>query len=239
MNLKRLHNDLHEGALQLIAEHRVSLLAKAKSLCGNSNDADELVIRTIDQAIRKIDTYTGEGDILSWMMTILVNLHNHDYRSPVVRNTLAVEADELEKCAGADWATDEQILKNSDSEAIRQAIAELDPKYNQVLMMRYYEEFSLKQIADILRLPLGTVCRRAQIAHRLLAGKLSGKLGKAKVAPLVAELDAVAAKVSLSMSDADVKEISERYLSTFVNIRRVVARLRTAWTAERLTAAGR
>ena len=61
----------------------------------------------------------------------------------------------------------------------------------------------------------------------------------AKVAPLVAELDAVAAKVSLSMSDADVKEISERYLSTFVNIRRVVARLRTAWTAERLTAAGR
>ena len=180
MNLKRLHNDLHEGALQLIAEHRVPLLARARSLCGNSNDADELVIRTIDQAIRKIDTYTGEGDILSWMMTILVNLHNHDYRSPVVRNTLVVEADELEKCAGADWATDEQILKNSDSEAIRQAISELDPKYNQVLMMRYYEEFSLKQIADILRLPLGTVCRRAQIAHRLLAGKLSGKLGKAK-----------------------------------------------------------
>ena len=180
MNLKRLHNDLHEGALQLIAEHRVQLFAKAKALCGNSSDADELVIRTIDQAIRKINTFTGEGDILSWMKAILVNLHNHDYRSPVVRNTLAVEADELEKCAGADWATDEQILKNSDSEAIRKAISELDPKYNQVLMMRYYEEFSLKQIAGILRLPLGTVCRRVQIAHRLLAGKLSGKLGKAK-----------------------------------------------------------
>ena len=195
MNLKRLHNDLHEGALQLIAEHRVQLFAKAKSLCGNSSDADELVIRTIDRAIRKIDTYTGEGDILSWMMAILVNLHNHDHRNPVVRNTLAVEADELEKCAGEDWTTDEQILKDSDSEAIRKAISELDPKYNQVLMMRYYEEFSLRQIADILRLPLGTVCRRAQIAHRLLAGKLGAKLGKAKkpLAVLLAALFGIGA----------------------------------------------
>jgi len=84
----------------------------------------------------------------------------------------------MESLAEADWSTDEQILKDSDSEAIRQALDDLDPKYKQAMLMRYYDDFSLKEIADILRLPMGTVSRRIQIAHHLLAGKLGGKLGK-------------------------------------------------------------
>ena len=62
---------------------------------------------------------------------------------------------------------------------------------------------------------------------------------QAKLAPLVAELDAVAAKVKVGMSDADVKDICENHLSTFVNVRQIVARLRSAWVFERLTADGR
>ena len=57
----------------------------------------------------------------------------------------------------------------------------------------------------------------------------------AKLAPLVAELDAVAEKVKVGMSDADVKDICENYLSTFVNIRQIVAQLRSAWVVDRLS----
>ena len=180
MNLRKLHNDIHEGALQLIAEHRVHLLSKARNICNSEDEAEELVIRTIDQAIRKIDTFAGEGDILSWMTSILVNLHKHDYRSPVVQRTKAVDADELERCAGVDWSTDEQILKHSDSEAIRKALSGLDPKYHKVVLMRYYDEFSLKEIANVMQLPIGTVSRRLHFAHRILAGKLRNELGRAK-----------------------------------------------------------
>ena len=180
MNLNRIHNDIHEGALQLMAEHRTQLFAKARALCDSDDEADELVIRTIDQAIRKIDTYSGKGNILSWMVSILENLRSNDRRNPVIRGTTAVDAETLERYAGADWSTEEQILRNSDSEAIRKALSGLDPKYNQVLLMRYYGEFSMKQIARVLQLPLGTVCRRMQIAHRLLAGKLRAEFGRVK-----------------------------------------------------------
>ena len=97
MNFCKIHNDIHEGAIQLMAEHRGYLFAKAKQLCGNETDADELVIRTIDQAIRKIHTYSGKGDILSWMMSILVNLHRNDHRNPVVQGTVAVDGPVLEE----------------------------------------------------------------------------------------------------------------------------------------------
>lgn len=58
---------------------------------------------------------------------------------------------------------------------------------------------------------------------------------EAKLAPLVAELDAVAEKVKVGMSEEDVKSIVENYLSTFVNIRQIVARLRSEWVVDRLS----
>lgn len=47
--------------------------------------------------------------------------------------------------------------------------------------------------------------------------------------PLVAELDAAAERVKVGMTDADVKELSEKYLSRFLNVRYEVARLRAAY----------
>ena len=193
MNLNRLHNDIHEGALQLMAEHRMQLWTKAKSLCCNDDDADELVIRTIDQAIRRIGTYTGEGDILSWMMSILENLHKNDHRNAVVRGTTAVEADKLEEYAGADWSTDEEILRNSDSAVLREVLQRLDPKEREILLMRYYDGFSLKEIANVLNMPVSTVGRRIHLAMRLLAGKLGTKMGKKPLAVLGALLFGVTA----------------------------------------------
>ena len=180
MDLNRLHNDIHEGALQLIAEHRVQLLARAKALCGNDDEAEELVIRTIDQAIRKINTYAGEGDVLSWMMAILTHLHGHDHRNSVVRGTVAVDDATMEEYAGADWTTDEQILKNSDCEAVRAALRNLPPEYRQTVILRFYEDLSLREIARILNKPVGTVGRRIYVALHLLAGKLRAEFGKAK-----------------------------------------------------------
>lgn len=63
-------------------------------------------------------------------------------------------------------------------------------------------------------------------ACMLLAAMAVGTQGFAdKPSMIVAELDAVAEKVKVGMSDADVKDICENYLSTFVNIRQIAAHL--------------
>ena len=178
--IAEIHKDLEKGALQLIVEYRDRLKLEAVKLCGDNASAEDLVFRTFERVLAKADTYKDDINLFAWMKTILENIHRDDKKRPVNRGTEAVASDELERYAGADWSTDEQTLRNSDSEAIREAIAGLDPKYHKVLLMRYYDEFSMKQIAGILRLPLGTVTRRVQIAHRLLAGKLGAILGESK-----------------------------------------------------------
>ena len=51
--------------------------------------------------------------------------------------------------------------------------------------------------------------------------------------PLMAELDPVAEKVKVGMSDADVRAIARAYLSRFRDIRFEVARLRARYLAEK------
>ena len=175
-----IHKDLENGALQLIVEYSERLHALAVKMCGDEAQAEDLVFRTFERVLTKAKTYKSDTNLFGWMKSIMENIHKDDLKRPVARNTTTVEAEELEQYAGADWSTDEQLLKNSDSEALREALRGLDPKYNQVLLMRYYQEFSMKQIANILQLPLGTVTRRVQIAHQILAGKLRAEFGKVK-----------------------------------------------------------
>ena len=186
--ISSIHNDLHKGALQLIAEHRARLYAEALGLCKNETDAEDLVIRTLDKAIRKIDTYSGSGDILSWMRSIMTNLYLNDNRAPVDRMTKVLEAETLEEYAEATNCTIDEVLRNSDSEVLHAALDHLDPEYKKVLVMHYFGELPVKNIALALNIPLGTVLWRLSVARRMLAKSLGPKLGKKPFAVLAAIL---------------------------------------------------
>ena len=186
--IRTIQTDLTKSALQLIVECRERLYSIAYRECGNAADAEDLVSQTIAKAIQKLDGNTEVENLFAWLRAMMLNLRKDEMRRAVVRGTQPVESEQLESYAGADWSTDEKILKDSDSEAIHQAIEELDPKYRQAMLMRYYEDFSFKEIAQILKLPMGTVSRRIQIAHHLLAAKLGSKLGRKPIAVLLAAL---------------------------------------------------
>ena len=183
-----VRNDLTKSALQLIVECRDRLFSVAYRECANTADAEDLVSRTMIKALQKLDGEVEVENFFAWLKTMMLNLRKDDLRRAMIRGTEPVEAEQLESVAGEDWSSDEKLLKDSDSEAIRQAIEELDPKYRQTILMRYYDDFSFKEIAHILKLPMGTVSRRIQIAHHLLAAKLGSKLGRKPVAVLLAVL---------------------------------------------------
>ena len=175
-----IHNDIENGAIRLITEYQARLFSDAIKICGNSADAEDLVNRTFVKAINSLSQHKPEKNFYGWMKAILVNLHRDDLDRPVTRGTMPVEDGALEQYAGADWSTDEEILRNSDCEVLREVLQRMDPKERDILLMRYYDGFSLKEIANVLNMPVSTVGRRIHLAMRLLAGKLGTKMGKAK-----------------------------------------------------------
>ena len=188
-----IQNDMEKGAVRLIAEYRSRLVAEAHRICENASDVEDLVSRTLVKVISNIESHDESCDFYAWMRSIMVNLHRNDLAHPVARGTVAVDDATLEKCAGSDWSTDEQVLANSDRDALRKAINQLDPADRHALSMYYMSDLTLKEIASFLNTSTSSVSRRLQVARRILAAKLGKQMGKKPLAALFAALLGVGA----------------------------------------------
>lgn len=190
-----IHRDLEQGAVRLITENRDSLMAEATRLCGDAATAEDLVMRTFFKAIKNIDQHKADESLIAWMKAILRNLYLNDQRKPVARGTTPVDPEVM--AADESLATnesEEQILRDSDHDALREAVERLPPIYRDSVVLHYFEEFSIKDIAIALNAPQGTIFRRLNVARKLLAKDLAVKLGKKKpLAILVAAILGVGA----------------------------------------------
>ena len=72
----------------------------------------------------------------------------------------------------------QRLLRTEIKESVQQVVAGLAPELRMVVILRYTEELSYDQIAEILRCPPGTVASRLSRAHKLLERRLTGLRGK-------------------------------------------------------------
>ena len=186
--ISEIRQDLDASALQLITEYRDRLFAEAVRLSADVSAAEDLVSCTLVKAIRNLESHRKEESVFAWMKSIMLNLHRNDMRSPVRRGTAPVDPSVLEERSVADWSTDEEILRRSDSQALREAMGRLDPEYKKTMVLHYLSEMPVKQIAAVMNVPVGTVLWRLNIARKILARDLAEKLGKKRVAVLLAAL---------------------------------------------------
>ena len=170
--------DEKEDIWRQIADMRKRLETVAASFCSSQADIDDLVSRTIERSLSRYALFDeGKGDIFVWMRAILVNLATDDARSRAIRKTEPQDPAQME--ADESVATsDDVILRNSDSEAVREAIGRLAPEYKKTVVMHYMMDMPLKEIAKVLNRPIGTVKWRLSVAKGVLAGMLKRSLGR-------------------------------------------------------------
>ena len=77
---QEIAKNAEHGAERLVAEYGDRLYAAATLLCRNNGDAEELVFRTLAQAVGKIRQYKPSGDFFSWLYTILLNFYRMEGR---------------------------------------------------------------------------------------------------------------------------------------------------------------
>ena len=160
------------GARRLIAEYGDRLYDTAFRLCQDESAARDLVNRTLWRAIERIGLFSGASSMYTWLYSILVNFWRMDLRQKKKMDILLFQ-DEMPDCPDERPDPAEALAAKADSEAIRNAIAELPEYYRVVVVFRYFEDMSVPEIAVVLGIPEGTVKFRLHKAKNMMRRKLA------------------------------------------------------------------
>jgi RNA polymerase sigma-70 factor, ECF subfamily len=169
-----------------ILENLSALYGFAMSLTRNPTDAEDLVQEACLRAIKGLTQNGVRSDPKVWLFTILRNVWINQWR----RRTKGPEFILLGKTRGdggslEEWLSDERerpedhFDRNVVSGNIRLAISDLPEVFREVVVLRYFEGFSYRQIASILGCPAGTVMsrlNRARAELRILLNKKNSSL---------------------------------------------------------------
>lgn len=147
----------------LIETHGTRLLRSATLLSGNETNAQDLVQETFVEALRSVHRFRGQSSVYTWLHSILLNLtrhHHRDNRRLIYDNELAAQDVPIE---------DEQpnsLDLETATKQLRDALRQLSGPHREVLVLRYYEQMKIDDMARHLGVSTGTVKSRLHYAVR-------------------------------------------------------------------------
>lgn len=140
-----------------------------------SDDIDDLLQNIFIKVYRNINEYNSSLLFSSWIYRITHNEMIDWYRREKRRVTLSLD-DDAQDIISKLISEDDQTARFSNEEQkqyIINTLNKLDEKYKEILLLRFFEEKSYEEIADILKIPAGTVAVRINRAKKQLQKSLT------------------------------------------------------------------
>ena len=165
---------------RLVNEQAGRLLAVARRMLSNEEDAHDVVQEAFLSAFRAIDRFEGGSRLSTWLHRIVVNAALMKIRSRKRRPETSIEdllptflEDGHQTTAPVEWKkTAQEVLESQETRAmVRRLIDELPEIYRNVLLLRDIEELDTKETADVLEITPNAVkirLHRARLALRTL-----------------------------------------------------------------------
>jgi RNA polymerase sigma-70 factor, ECF subfamily len=158
MGLQRGNSDC---LAPLVERHHSPLLGFLYRMCGSDRAlAEDLVQESFLRLIRSIHQYRHPRPFKPWLYAIAVNLARDHYKSADSRHTDSM-TDSFD--ASIESALDESLFRAEDAKRVAAAIAALPDHQRETVILRYYQDLSLNEVAEILHIPTGTVKSRLSL----------------------------------------------------------------------------
>lgn len=150
----------------LIHEEKEKLYKMAFVYMRNEDDALEVFQETLYKAFSSINTLKSNDYFSTWLTRILINSAVALLKKKKKIVPMSNEILETMKDTG--------YLKQEDQLDLLQALDEIEDKYKTVLLLRFYEDYTIQQISTFLDTPEGTVKTNIRRGLALLKKKMKG-----------------------------------------------------------------
>ncbi len=143
-----------------------SLLRTAYLLTGDRNHAEDILQTSLAKLYLAWDKVRDRDSVDAYVRRIMVNENNSMWRRGWKKREFATEVEVLN--SGVDREVRDDYDEGT-NDALWQVVQSLPPKARAVVVLRYYEQLSEAETADVLGISVGTVksqCSRALAALR-------------------------------------------------------------------------
>ena len=157
-------------------------------MLGRRDEAEDMAQEVFVQVFKAIGTFRGDSRLSTWIYRIAVNLCKN--RMKYLSRRHSAEQDELEPAAErlplneakgvtyGETTRPDQLVEGFQLERVVQAcIAELEPDFREVLVLRDVEDLTYDELCEVTGLPEGTVKSRLHRARAMLKMAVGQKLG--------------------------------------------------------------
>lgn len=141
------------------------LFRTAYLVSGDRQTAEDLVQTAAAKLYLAWDRVHARGNVDAYVRRIIINEHNSLWRRPWKKREHA--SDDL-----PDHGYDDRHRDPTESDALWAAVRALPPRQRAVIALRYYEDLSEAEIAEVLEIAPGTVKSQASRAMRNLRDRL-------------------------------------------------------------------
>lgn len=141
----------------LILKYQKNLFVAALNICGNADDANDMVQETFIQYHISGKEFHDEEHIKSWLLRVVINKSKNLTHSFWRKNKVSIE--EIQESVE---------FENGENERLFEEVMKLPEKYRIIIHLFYYEDYSISQIAQILEMSEAAVKMRLSRGRNML-----------------------------------------------------------------------
>ncbi len=154
----------------IVNKHYKKIYYMALSMAKNEPDAADLTQETFRKWAVKHSTIKDSSKVKSWLYTTLYR--NFIDKKRDENRMRAIEPEELHNQMPTHNPNHAERI---DSKIIRETLLSMEEHFRLPLSLFYLEDYSYKEISDVLKIPIGTVMSRLSRGKEILHRKLSVK----------------------------------------------------------------
>lgn len=156
------------GELHLLIDaHYQALYRYAFRLTGSAADAEDLTQEAFGKALARLPQLRDPDRAKGWLFRIMRNAYLHRVRDQKRHRVIPLDA------VGDLPEREADELPEIDPAQLQQALNDLDETFRTPIILYYFEDFSYRDIAEQMDLPIGTVMSRLARAKAYLRVKLT------------------------------------------------------------------
>ena len=160
---------------ELMERYRKPVYHMILKMVRNVDDAEDLTIEAFAKAFKNLHKFKKDFTFSTWLFRIATN-NTIDFIRKKKLETYSLNtsfSDDSGESVNIDvedrnLTPDEETIKTQKIELVRMFVDKLPAKYQRLVRLRYFDEFSYEEIAQEIEAPLGTVKAQLHRARELM-----------------------------------------------------------------------